>query len=105
MGGGLELEGAGVMGGTRDVLQEEDLATIGSVLRLWAAVLRRDFRSLLLCLPEITFPPRGSLILPPLFLGDCWELGWEEQMPACGAQAGCVKEKGSFTASRRDLPD
>lgn len=79
------------------------LATIDSVLRLWVTVLSRDFRSLLLWFSEITFPPRG-ILLPPQFPGGCWELGWEEQMPACGAQAGCVKEKRSFPASRKDLP-
>lgn len=80
------------------------VATMDSIMRLWATVLRRDFRSLLLCFPEITFPPRGVLLLPPLSLGDCWEPGWEEQMLARRAQAGCVKGKGLFTASRKDLP-
>ena len=48
------------------------LATVDSVLRLWAPALRRDLRAPLLWFPEITFPPRGRLILPPLSLGDCW---------------------------------
>lgn len=50
------------------------LATIDSAVKLWAMVLRRDFRSLLLWFPEITFPPRGILILLLCFRGTAGDL-------------------------------
>lgn len=72
LGRGPRLEGAGTMSGTRGVFQDCGFRHHRFCTEIVGYCAERDFRSLLLWFPEITFPPRGILVLPPLFPGDSW---------------------------------